>query len=280
MSEERLPGSGGVALAARRWEGGAHVPFLLVHGLASNARMWDGVAEHLSAHGHPVVALDQRGHGRSDKPDQGYDFGTLTDDLLSVLDGLGWERPVAVGQSWGGNVVLELAACHPDRVRAIACVDGGWIELARQYPTWEACAAALAPPVLEGRSVAEMRRFLSDRHPDWPESGIDGFLGNFEARADGTVAPWLTRERHMRILRELWGHRSSARYASVDVPVLLVPATGGESPVGEDLGPSGAAEALPSVRVVGLAGNHDLHAQQPGTLADLLHVWALEVVPA
>src|SRR5207249_673446 len=44
----------------------AAAPFVLVHGLASNARLWDGVADHLHAAGHTVVVTDQRGHGRSD----------------------------------------------------------------------------------------------------------------------------------------------------------------------------------------------------------------------
>ena len=48
-------------------------PVVLVHGLASNLRLWDGVAEHLHAAGHTVIAVDQRGHGRSDAPDVGYD---------------------------------------------------------------------------------------------------------------------------------------------------------------------------------------------------------------
>ncbi len=43
-------------------------PFVLVHGLASNARLWDGVATALVAAGHPVFAVDLRGHGRSSKP--------------------------------------------------------------------------------------------------------------------------------------------------------------------------------------------------------------------
>ena len=68
---------------------GTQVPFLLVHGLASNARMWDGVAAVLAAAGHPVVAVDQRGHGRSSKPDEGYDFVTVVADLVALIASLG-----------------------------------------------------------------------------------------------------------------------------------------------------------------------------------------------
>jgi pimeloyl-ACP methyl ester carboxylesterase len=109
---------------------------VLVHGLASNARTWDGVAARLAALGHPVAAVDQRGHGRSDKPDTGYDFATVSADLAAVVAGLGWDRPLVAGQSWGGNVVLELAVRHPSVAGGIACVDGGTLEVARRFPSW------------------------------------------------------------------------------------------------------------------------------------------------
>ncbi|MBU6317382.1 MAG: alpha/beta fold hydrolase, partial [Acidobacteria bacterium] len=63
--------------------------FLLVHGLASNARLWDGVAESLASAGHTVVAVDQRGHGLSSKPDGGYDFATVVADLVTLTQALG-----------------------------------------------------------------------------------------------------------------------------------------------------------------------------------------------
>jgi alpha-beta hydrolase superfamily lysophospholipase len=54
----------GARLAVRRWRADG-APILLVHGLASNARTWDGVAEALVAAGHDVAAVDLRGHGAS-----------------------------------------------------------------------------------------------------------------------------------------------------------------------------------------------------------------------
>ena len=65
----RLPG--GPRLALRRADGDRR-PFLLVHGLSSNARLWDGVGRRLAAAGHQVVAVDQRGHGRSEQVADGY----------------------------------------------------------------------------------------------------------------------------------------------------------------------------------------------------------------
>ena len=270
VEDRRIPVTGGVTLAVRQTNPhGAGVPLLLVHGLASNARMWDGVADRLASYGHPVAAADLRGHGRSDKPDGGYDFATLSDDLMAVLAALGWtgRRPVAAGQSWGGNVVLEFAVRHPAATRAIAWVDGGTIEVSRYFRTFEQAEAALTPPRLAGRSAVEFQAMVRASHPSWPESGIAGLLANLEVRADGTVAPWLTLERHMTIVRHLWDHHPSQRYRLVPVPVLVVPTTIARA---DDV--AEAQAALPRARVWAITGaDHAVHAQHPVDVADLLH---------
>src|SRR5690242_15310210 len=99
IAEKRLAVAPGVALHTERRDGDPTCPsFVLVHGLASNLRLWDGVADALHARGHTVVALDQRGHGRSDAPDSGYDLDTAVVDLGAVLEGLHLDRPILVGQ--------------------------------------------------------------------------------------------------------------------------------------------------------------------------------------
>ena len=261
----------GVGLEVRTLHGAAGgVPFLLVHGLASNARMWDGVAERLHHLGHPSAAVDLRGHGLSDKPDDGYDYPTVVADACRVMDDLGYDRPVAVGQSWGGNVVVELAVQYPERVRGIACVDGGWIELADRFDEWEACAEALAPPPTEGMAVADLERQYRETHPGWPDEGVRAALASFEARPDGTVQPRLGRDRHLRILREMWSRRPSTRYPDVQVAVLLVPADrGGHN--GWQHAIEAAEATIPRVRCQWLHGDHDLHAHRPDELARMLH---------
>ena len=245
--------------------------FVLVHGLASNARLWDGVARELSARGHRVVMLDQRGHGRSSKPDKGYDFESITDDLRAVVDALGLARPIVAGQSWGGNVVVEFAARFPGRAAAIAAVDGGVIELGRQFPEWEACAKALAPPELDGLPASRLEALIRAHHPDWPEEGIAGTLSNFEVRADGTVRPWLSRANHMSILRSLWEHKPSDCFPAITEPVLFIPArdeNGGRIATTDAL--DGALAKLKDGRVQWMTGDHDLHAQHPVAVARAL----------
>ena len=278
LTDERFETAPGVELAVRRWSGTdargdravtAPPPFLLVHGLASNARTWDGVAGILALAGHSVAAVDLRGHGRSSKPDDGYDFTTVTDDLRALVDGLGMDRPIAMGQSWGGNLVVELGHRFPSAVRSVVGVDGGLIELSERFPDWDECARLLAPPRLVGTPVAAIEAHLRSAHPDWPESGIAGTLGNFEVRADGTVAPWLTFERHMRILRALWEHRPSGRLVDYPLPLLLVSADGeDEMAAAKRRAAERAAAASPRFRSIWFPGaDHDIHAQLPDELA-------------
>lgn len=265
-----------VTLAAYDWTepGASGVPFVLVHGLASNARLWDGVARHLAADGHRVVAIDQRGHGHSSKPDDGYGMGTVANDLCRVIEDLGWDRPVVVGQSWGGNVVIELAARRPGVTAGVACIDGGFIDLRRRFPDWEECARVMRPPALIGTAASRIEASMRAAHPDWPPDGVDGAMANFEIRADGTIAPWLTLDRHLAILRGMWEHDPIERFAHIVEPVLWLPADSGDVAwtANKRTALDAAVAALKQSRVVWFSpADHDVHAQHPERVANVLH---------
>lgn len=251
------------------------VPFLLIHGLASNARLWDGVGEALAAAGHESVAIDLRGHGRSEKTGHGYDYPTVCADLVAAIRALGVERPVVAGQSWGGNVVVELAARHPDAVRGVVAVDGGMIAFGDAFPTWEACRDELAPPRLTGTPSAQLEAWFRSAHPDWPEAAIDGSLANFEHRPDGTVRPWLAFDDHIEILRQLWEHPPQQHYGDIRVPVLLLPAERpGDGSVLARIRRTRTDEAarlIPIVRVRWFRdADHDVHAQHPDEVTGVM----------
>jgi pimeloyl-ACP methyl ester carboxylesterase len=281
-----LPG-GGPALAVRELDGSApgSRPFLLVHGLASNARLWDGVARHLAAAGHRVVAVDLRGHGLSEEPPAGYDTDTNADDLAALADVAGLDAPVVAGQSWGGNVVLSLAARHAGVAAGVACVDGGWLRPSDSFATFEECWAVLAPPSLEGMRYADVARAIAAAHPDWPREGVDATLANLVELPGGGVRARLARDHHRAIVRSLFEGDPAAWYPRIDVPALLVPAVGADPLPGE--GPRAAASraavrealaALPRGDARWYAGaDHDLHAQHPAQLAADLLALASEV---
>lgn len=252
-------------------------PLLLVHGLASNALLWEGAALELVKLGHVVKAVDLRGHGLSEKPDEGYDMVSVTNDvaeLLRILASEGFEHPVVAGQSWGGNVVIELAHMHPELVRGVVAVDGGFLELQTHFPQWEECSVALRPPNLLGTPVARMRGYMEGAHPDWPKTGIDGSMANFEHLPDGTIRPWLTLERHLMVLRGLWEHKPTHIYNDISVPVMFVPAEGPGGVFSETKrhAVEHALHNVPTVRVEWFSpADHDLHAQHPVRFAQVVH---------
>jgi len=269
--EVQLPA--GPRLALRRAAGSGR-PFLLVHGLASNARLWDGVARRLADAGHEVVAVDLRGHGRSEQTAGGYTTDQSADDLAALSAELGHtgdREPVVAGQSWGGNVVVSLAA-RRGGVAGLALVDGGWIVLRDRFATFDECWAALVPPVFDAVPFDGLEELVRRWHPDWPDEGVAGTVANFAQRPDGTAYPRLDREHHRDIVRSMWDGDPRPQLARVTVPVLVAPAVPHDTDDQRRAGPLAALDLLPDAQVSWYAdGDHDLHAQQPERLAgDLL----------
>jgi pimeloyl-ACP methyl ester carboxylesterase len=103
-----------------RGSGGA--PLLLSHGLMNDHSYFEPQLNELSDV-RRVVAVDLRGHGKSDKPEQTYTIQGLADDLAWISDQLGLDGVVAVGHSLGGATSLQLAADSPDMVSAAIVLD-------------------------------------------------------------------------------------------------------------------------------------------------------------
>ena len=99
--------------------GGEGPPLLLVHGWPENWYAWRLLMPEL-ARDFEVIAVDQRGIGLTDKPQGGYDAGTLANDLVALMDALGHERFAVVGHDTGYIIGYALAADHPDRVDRVA----------------------------------------------------------------------------------------------------------------------------------------------------------------
>jgi pimeloyl-ACP methyl ester carboxylesterase len=99
--------------------GGDGPPLLLIHGWPGSWYYWRLVMPAL-AREFEVIAVDQRGIGLSDKPEDGYDTGTLANDLVGLMDALGHQRFSVVGVDTGMLIGYALAADHPDRVARVA----------------------------------------------------------------------------------------------------------------------------------------------------------------
>ena len=109
-----------------------HAPVLFVQGLGAEKNSWNLQRAALALRWR-TVALDNRGAGRSDKPDGVYDLEQMAEDAISVLDHAGIESAHVVGLSMGGAISQIIALKHPNRVRSLtlvatACRNHEWRE--------------------------------------------------------------------------------------------------------------------------------------------------------
>ncbi|MFJ1717205.1 alpha/beta fold hydrolase [Streptomyces sp. NPDC088260] len=254
---ERMLLRDGVRIACQDW-GGPGQPIVLLHGLAGHAGEWNATARRLSPR-HRVVAVDQRGHGASERRPRDVSRAAYVADVITVIDQLELRRPVLVGQSLGGHTAMLTAAAHPERVRALVLIDagpggakpdgpsqiGGWLD---SWPTPFASREAAAQflgrgPVGEGWAAG-----LEERNGAWwPHFDRDVMVRSLAENAQ----------------RSFWDE-----WRQVSCPTLIVLAQSSIIP------PQEADEMLrqrPTTVAVSIPRtSHDLHLEQPETLHTLL----------
>lgn len=284
--ELRVTVDDGVALQVARWTADrADAPaVLLMHGLTANRLGALPLVEALAGEAE-VVAFDCRGRGRSDKPADPAAYGHRrhADDAAEVLRQLGLGHPgrgsvVAVGQSMGAWQVLQLAAHHPELVRALVLLDGGWFA---DLPAGTAPAQVMADVMGEGWDARLDLVFPSAdavigafrAHPafqGWWSDDLERHLREgLEELPDGTARSRAFRAGVVADCEDYFhprGQRPAVRadLARVQVPVTLVRATSGflvsptsMAPLVPEEACAGFARELPQLRVVTVEGtNH------------------------
>ncbi|MFD9304265.1 alpha/beta fold hydrolase [Streptomyces sp. NPDC060048] len=273
---ERTVTRAGVRLTCRDWNSdrsrpgagpdsgpaSSATPVVLLHGLAGHAGEWDAAAAHLARH-HRVVAVDQRGHGGSERRPADVSRAAYVADVSAVCEQLGLHRPVLVGQSLGGHTAMLTAAAHPDLVRGLVLVEAG--AAAADPGTAEEIGGWLDSWPLPFPSPAAARRFLTG-------VGLNGeaWAAGLEQRADG----WYPRfERSVMVAaisenstRDWW-----PEWRRVRCPALLVIGENGIVPPAESirmLDSAGPSTRMTAVSVP--ASGHDVHLDRPDVLHTLL----------
>lgn len=184
---------------------GHGTPVLLIHGLGSSTLDWEFQIPVLSAH-YRVLALDVRGHGRSDKPRERYRMVDFADDVAALIEHLQLPPVHLVGISMGGMIGFQLGVDQPHLLRSLTIVNSApevkahnlrerleiakrWL-LARLLPL-ETLAKALGKLLFPRPEQAELRHKVEQR---WPRNDKRAYLASLDA-----IIGWGVRERLQRI---------------------------------------------------------------------------------
>jgi pimeloyl-ACP methyl ester carboxylesterase len=221
---------------------------VVLHGIGSRGTSWLPIAERL-AQRYDVIAIDQRGHGASSHPEQGYLIPDYAADLAGVLDQLGLEAPLIMGHSLGGMVTLEWARRHPGRAAALVIEDSpmrrGGPGVEELFDGWIA---------LSNMSFDEARAYYASENPGWTDDELDR-----RTQAITSVAPGVFYDLKANMVPQ-GGASVIATFAGIQSPTLLIHGdveAGGMVP---EFDAMTFSETVPNVEIARIpAGNHSLH---------------------
>lgn len=257
----------GRRIAARCWHDAALPPLLALHGWQDNAATFDKIAPLLS--NFHIVAIDFAGHGFSDWRAQGMRYHTLdhVDDVLSVVDQLGWSRFALMGHSMGAGIGLLLAASMPDRLAKLVLIDG--------LGPWGS-AASEAPQILQN-ALMEWRDYEPRQERVFADTEVAvvarrrGFTPLSEEAArilcsrslkavEGGFSWTMDRRVKHHSSSRLTEEQVNAFISAITCPVLLIRATAGFSAAADIFDRRWAY--VRNGKKVGLLGGHHLHLDE------------------
>jgi pimeloyl-ACP methyl ester carboxylesterase len=102
--------------------GGDKPPILLIHGITDDGLCWTFLAKDLETD-YDIIMLDLHGHGKSDDPNDGYGFVTISCEVADLINGLKLKNPIVIGHSIGAMTALSVGAYYPDLPRALILED-------------------------------------------------------------------------------------------------------------------------------------------------------------
>ncbi|MEW1545976.1 alpha/beta fold hydrolase [Streptomyces tsukubensis] len=243
-----VTGTAGARLAA--WEyadppeprGDARAPgVLLLHGLTGRASHWAAAARRLAGR-YRAVALDQRGHGRSDNPAAGpFTPESFVADAAAAVEQLDLGPAVLIGHSTGALTAWRLAAERPDLVRAlIVCDMRAAPPGAASQRVWEAWLRAWPVPFA---TLADVRKWFGEDDPwaERPQPARGDFYAEVMAERTDGWRPVFSRRQLLKLRESIVREAHWDELARVRCPALVVRGPDGDL---------GRAEAQEMVRVL------------------------------
>jgi esterase len=237
-------------------EHGAGEPILCIHGTGSSSVLWRDAAHELATRGRTIV-YDRRGFSRSERPEPFVtDVHQHTDDAAALIDALAASPAIVIGCSQGGEIAVDLALRYPDRVRALALLEGGGLSLSEALMRWladldeQVFAAAEVDMSTVGETM--LRSVLGDAGwEELPEPVKQVFTANGPAIA----------AEHRGGLLDV----TAEQLGTIVQPTLIIGAK--ESPPALAEVTNLVAAAMPSARVEWVEGGHLIDPAHPAVLA-------------
>lgn len=197
---------------------------VFVHGLMAFSANWRKIANFLESDFQSLI-YDQRGHGRSFKPEQGYTPQDLAEDLNKITDELGWNSFHLVGHSMGARVAMVFAYHYPEKVRTLCLEDMGASVQPESYKYYENMLNIVPTPFENKESVKRFfqQQFLQKFTPHENPEVLSTFLqANIEERENGYYDWKFSKRGIVEIVRQ--GHVKDRwlELSSFKMPVLLI----------------------------------------------------------
>jgi 2-(acetamidomethylene)succinate hydrolase len=242
---------------------GAGMPVVLLHGTSANHAVWQPVADAVADQA-LVVSLDQRGHGRSGKPETGYDGDSFARDVVAVLDRLQLTRAVLVGHSLGARNAWVAAAHYPERVAGVLAID--YVPYV-EPDVLDALQTRVAGGDRVFADVPEIESYLQGRYPKMPRDAVARRARwGYEKRDDGG---WIPLAPGWALDQVVDGFRTAWEEEFLGMPQPLVCMRGGASAVVSRAAWARARTARPDVRWVDVAdADHYVPEERPALVSD------------
>jgi non-heme chloroperoxidase len=211
----------GVRLHYLDW-GGEGPALLFLHGLGDTPHIFDEFAPAFRDRFH-VLGLTRRGHGRSDKPETGYDTDTLVEDVRKFLDAMKLERVVLAGHSVAGDELTAFAAKYPGRVEKLVYLDAA-VRRSAAREALEKVPRCLRPGAADVASYESFRAWLS-KVGYWGEAWEGNVREMMVLDARGAITSQAMPAAVSRAIIQ-WSMAHDPDYAKVTAPALSFAALG------------------------------------------------------
>jgi 3-oxoadipate enol-lactonase len=152
----------------------------LVHSLALDQSVWDGVVEELAGDVH-LLTFDCRGHGRSARPHMVYTAELFARDLAELMDHVGWPSAAVAGASMGGCVAQAFGGLYPERADALALIDTTFWYGPDAPKTFRERAANAKAKGMQGLIDFQLSRWFSDSFRTQRSARVDHAINVFLA---------------------------------------------------------------------------------------------------